>query len=333
MKHILEKLYAHHHLSRAEARDILTGIAESRYNDAQIASFITVFLMRAISTEELEGFRDALLDLCLRIDLGGTPAVDIVGTGGDGKNTFNISTLAAFTVAGAGYKVAKHGNYGVSSACGSSNVLEHLGYRFTADADVLRRQLDAAGICFFHAPFFHPAMRTVAPIRRQLGVKTFFNMLGPLVNPAQPRCSLLGVFSRELGRQYHYLLEKSGREFAIVHALDGYDEVSLTGPFQLRSAGGERLFVPQDLGKKQVAAADLFGGNTVEEAATIFQKILAGAGSEAQNDVVAANAGLAIQCLCPEKSLADCMGEAAESLASGRAGECFRKLVGMQYYF
>lgn len=327
MKKILTHLFEHKKLSRQEARDILVNISNNEYNHAQIAAFMTVYLMRAISVEELQGFRDALLELCLKVDLGAVESIDIVGTGGDGKNTFNISTLSCLLVAGAGYKVTKHGNYGVSSACGSSNVLEHLGYTFTNDADQLKRQLDESNVCFLHAPFFHPAMKAVAPIRRELGVKTFFNMLGPLVNPIQPKHQLLGVFSLELSRLYQYILQQSDRNYTIVYALDGYDEVSLTGDFKLRTQRGEQLLSPAALGEKVLRQKDLHGGDTVPEAGKIFTDILEGKGTAAQIAVVTTNAGLAIQCFKPDQSIEDCIAEAKESLLSKNALNQFKKLV------
>ena len=327
MKKLLNRLYEYQTLSRKEATEVLTQISEGRYNEAQIASFLTVYIMRSITVEELQGFRDALLNLCKPVNLEGLESVDIVGTGGDGKNTFNISTLSSFVVAGAGYKVTKHGNYGVSSVCGSSNVLEHLGYRFTNEVDELKRQLDRANICFFHAPFFHPAMKTVAPIRKQMGVKTFFNMLGPLVNPAQPSHQLLGVFNLGLSRLYEYILQQTDRRFSIVYALDGYDEISLTGPFKLRSNSGEQVLSPEAIGKPRLRQEQLHGGDTVEEAAKIFTDILSGNGSDAQVEVVSANAGLAIHTMKPEVSLETCMAEARESLLSGQALERFGKLI------
>ena len=327
MKKILSHLFEHKKLSREEAREILVNISNNEYNEAQIAAFITVYLMRAMSVEELQGFRDALLELCRPIDLEGMESIDIVGTGGDGKNTFNISTLSSFVVAGAGYKVTKHGNYGVSSACGSSNVLEHLGYTFTNDEEVLKKQLDQANICFFHAPFFHPAMKTVAPIRRQLGVKTFFNMLGPLVNPGQPKYQLLGVFNLELSRLYQYIFQQTQRQFAIVYAMDGYDEISLTGDFKLRDNSGEYMLSPGHLGKPQLSPESLKGGDSVEAAAKIFVDILGGKGTAAQVDVVTANAGMAIHCMKPQQSIEDCIAEATESLLSGSALQKLQQLV------
>lgn len=319
MKSILTSLYQHQRLSRAEAREILINIGTEQYNPAQIASFLTVYMMRAITVDELQGFREALLELCRPIDFGGKPTIDIVGTGGDGKNTFNISTLSAFVIAGAGYPVTKHGNYSVSSKCGSSNVLEALGYTFTNDSDVLRRQLDRAGICFLHAPLFHPAMKTVAPIRRSLGVKTFFNMLGPLVNPAQPDYQLFGVFNQELGRIYQYILQQSDKQFAVVYALDGYDEISLTGGHSLRTHAGEEILYPRDLGFSQLDPAALYGGDTVEEAAKIFLSVLQNEGTEAQKAVVIANAGTAIHCMRGDRPISDCIAEARASLESGSA--------------
>jgi anthranilate phosphoribosyltransferase len=327
MKEILTRLYEHRHLSREEARDILIRIGNDQYNQAQLASFLTVYLMRAISVEELQGFREALLELCRPVDLDGRPAIDIVGTGGDGKNTFNISTLSAFVIAGAGYPVCKHGNYSVSSNCGSSNVLEALGYTFSPDSDELKRQLDEAGICFLHAPLFHPAMKFVAPVRRQLGVKTFFNMLGPLVNPAQPQYQLFGVFNQQLGRLYQYILQDAKKDFSVVYALDGYDEVSLTGPFKRYTPRSEELLEAEDMGLGRYAPEALYGGDTVPEAADIFKRILQGEGTPAQENVVIANAGLAIHTIKPETTLEDCIAEAKESLQSRKALQTLQRLV------
>lgn len=328
MKNILSKLFEHKKLSKVEAREILINISESKYNESQIAAFITVYLMRPIAVEELQGFREALLELCLSVDLEGVEAIDVCGTGGDGKNTFNISTLSAFVLAGAGYKVAKHGNVGVSSSSGSSDVLQHLGYTFSNDADKLKKQLDTTNFCYFHAPLFHPALKTVAPIRKQLGVKTFFNMLGPLVNPAQPTHQLTGVFNLELARLYQYIFQQiPNKKFGIIHALDGYDEVSLTGDFMLKMNNKEETISIQSIGKQEVTPESLFGGDTVAEAADIFMNILRGGGTQAQNDAVAVNTGVAIHCIKPETSLIDCIAEAEESLKSGRALKVLEKVV------
>ena len=297
------------------------------YNPVQVASFATVYNLRPITTEELSGFRDALLDLCVPVDLEGRTTIDIVGTGGDGKHTFNISTTAAVVVAGAGYAVTKHGSYGVSSSVGSSNVLMALGYEFTNDRVVLLRQLDRANLCFFHAPLFHPALKSVVPIRKQLGMKTFFNMLGPLVNPAQPSHQLFGTFSLELARLYHYVLQNDEKRYTVVYALDGYDEIALTGPASIFDQRGHRTLTPEDFELPKVTPSDLYGGDTAEEAARIFLNVLNNEATPAQQAAVCANAGLAIHTLHPEKSLPECVSEARESIHSGRAFATLQALV------
>lgn len=327
MKNILSKLFEHRELDREEAKAVLIEVAHGKYNHIQVSAFTTVYNMRHITLGELEGFRDALLELCVPIDLNGTDTIDIVGTGGDGKNTFNISTTSAFVIAGAGYKVTKHGSYGVSSAVGSSNVLQELGYEFTNDGDILQRQLDQAGICFLHAPLFHPAMKEVVPVRKQLGMKTFFNMLGPLVNPVQPKYQLFGTFSLELARMYQYIMQQTGRQFSIVYALDGYDEISLTGDVKVRTSDRERLLSPEDMGKNRIQPEELYGGETNEEAAAILLSVLKNESTKARQDVVTANAGMAIHCIHPDKSILDCIEEARESIVSGKAFEVFNQLV------
>ncbi|HMU11671.1 MAG TPA: anthranilate phosphoribosyltransferase [Ferruginibacter sp.] len=328
MKKILNYLFEHKSLSREQAREVLYNISKNVYSDAEIASFITVYLMRSIGIDELQGFRDALLELCVAVDLGGYDTMDIVGTGGDGKNTFNISTLSCFIVAGTGNKVAKHGNYGASSISGSSNVMEQLGYRFKADNNSLKKELDEANICFLHAPLFHPALKVVGPIRKNLGVRTFFNMLGPMVNPASPRYQLVGVYNLEMARIYNYMLQQGSSTFTIIHALDGYDEISLTGDTKVISNAGEKIFSAQELGKRMVDPADIHGGNSVEEAAKIFLRILNGEGSWAQNAVVLANSAMALQCTGKYKSYEACYQLAVESLESGRAYQALQKLTG-----
>lgn len=328
MKEILNQLFDHKKLDKAQAKEVLMKISKDIYNPAEIAAFITVYLMRGISIDELKGFREALLELCIPIDLEGRQTIDVCGTGGDGKNTFNISTLSAFVIAGAGYQVTKHGNYGVSSACGSSNVLEHLGYSFTNERDTLLRQLDAANICFFHAPLFHPALKSVGPIRRQLGVKTFFNMLGPIVNPAQPSHQLVGVFNLKLQRLYQYLLEETKISYSIVHALDGYDEISLTGDAKVVSSNhGEFILSPSEMKLDKLDPESIFGGNTVEEAAGIFTDVLENKGTTAQENVVMANAALAIDCFKDESDLSSSLREAKTSLKEGRALDVFQKAL------
>ncbi|MEH0158667.1 anthranilate phosphoribosyltransferase [Limibacter armeniacum] len=326
MKEILNQLFEYKSLSREQAKEILINLAQGQYNSSQMAAFLTIYLMRSITVEELTGFRDAMLELCLKVDLDEYEAVDIVGTGGDGKNTFNISTLSSFIVAGAGQHVTKHGNNGVSSVSGSSNVLASLGYQFTNDKDTLKRSLDEANICFLHAPLFHPAMKNIAPVRKELGVKTFFNILGPLVNPSFPKRQFLGVFSLEVARLYAYLQQQTDNYFSIIHALDGYDEISLTGDFKMISNQGEYLLSPSDLGLPKINQDDLYGGDTVEAAAKVFTNILEGQGTQSQNAAVLANAGMAISCakqVSPEEGVA----MAKESLESGRALESLKKLL------
>ena len=326
MKQLLNRLINHESISSEEAKQVLVNISEGQYNQSQIASFLTVYMMRSITLEELQGFRDALLELCIAVDLKDFNPIDLCGTGGDGKDTFNISTLSSFVTAGAGVNVAKHGNYGVSSACGSSNVMEHLGIKFSNDKDFLKNSIDKTGICVLHAPMFHPAMKNVAPIRRELGVKTFFNMLGPMVNPSFPKNQMVGVFNLELQRLYGYLYQQTDKNYSIVHALDGYDEISLTGKTKVISNNTETMFYPEDLGVKQIEQSAIFGGNTVEDAAKIFVNVISGEGTEAQNNVVCANAGLAIA-TSKQISHKDGYELAKESLLSGKAKTTLNKLI------
>jgi anthranilate phosphoribosyltransferase len=330
MKKILNFLFEHKSLSREQARDALVNISQGTYNEAEITAFITVYLMRSITIAELQGFRDALLELCIRVDLDGQEVMDIVGTGGDGKNTFNISTISCFIVAGTGNKVAKHGNYGASSVSGSSNVMEQLGYRFKNDEATLKRELDRANICFLHAPMFHPALKIVAPIRKNLGIRTFFNMLGPMVNPAFPQHQLVGVYSLEMARIYNYMLQQTTSNFTIIHSLDGYDEISLTGDAKIITNEGERIMTPAQLGKRAVSALDISGGNSVEEAAQIFQRILKGNGSWAQNAVVLANSAMALECTGKYNDYDECYQLAVESLESGKALRALETLCAVQ---
>jgi anthranilate phosphoribosyltransferase len=325
MKHILNRLINHDQLTKTESREVLVNISEGKYNHSQIASFLTVYMMRSITVEELEGFRDALLDLCLAVDFSAYNAIDLCGTGGDGKDTFNISTLSSFITAGAGVNVTKHGNYGVSSVSGSSNVMEHLGIKFSNDKDFLKRSMDEVGMCVLHAPLFHPAMKNVAPIRRELGVKTFFNMLGPMVNPAFPSNQLVGVFNLELARMYGYLYQKGDKNFTILHALDGYDEISLTGATKAITNHTEMMLEPADFGVSPHLQKDIYGGDSVESSAKIFMDVISGKGTDAQNNVVCANAGMAIatvQGLTPLQGFE----KAKESLFSGKAAQKLSKL-------
>ncbi|MGV3538278.1 MAG: anthranilate phosphoribosyltransferase [Rufibacter sp.] len=332
MKQILQQLIEHKTLSKQTAKEVLINITRGQANASQMAAFMTVYLMRNITVDELEGFREAMLELCLQPELGTDQVIDLCGTGGDGKETFNMYTLSSFVVAGAGYKVAKHGNNGVSSVCGSSNVMAHLGYSFTNDSEALRDQLEKANLCFMHAPLFHPAMKEVAPIRKELGVKTFFNMLGPMINPAKPHFQLVGVFSLELMRLYNYLYQKTGKRFVLLHSLDGYDEVSLTGAFKMVTPQGEQLLQPSDLGLPTYDASDLYGGETVEHAAQIFMNVLEGRGTQAQQDAVVANAGLGIYCSDERLTLPEALQKARQTLASGKALHTFNQLLATQPY-
>ena len=326
MKEILSELIEHRSLSKETAKKVLVDLASAKYNPSQMSAFMTVYMMRAITIDELQGFRDAMLELCIPIRFD-EPVMDVCGTGGDGKNTFNISTLSSFVVAAAGQPVSKHGNVGVSSICGSSNLLQHFGYEFTNNSDELRKSLDRANIFFMHAPLFHPAMKNVGSIRKELGIKTFFNMLGPMVNPAFPPRQLVGVFSLELARQYGYLYQNTKKDFVILHDLQGYDEISLTGPFKMYTNSGEKIVEPSDLGLPQVEAIGLKGGETIEESAKIFLQILEGKGTEAQNSVVIANAGMALYAGQQKDSIKSAIEKARESLTSGKALETFKKLL------
>lgn len=327
MKDILNRLIEHQSLDKTQARTVLYEMAQGKYNEHQVAAFLTVYMMRSITVAELEGFRDAMLDLCLAVDLADFDTIDLCGTGGDGKNTFNISTLSSFVVAGAGQPVAKHGNNGVSSVCGSSNLLNYFGYTFTNDEDQLRREIDRANICFLHAPLFHPAMKNVAPIRKNLAVKTLFNMLGPMINPASPRKQLVGVFSLELARLYGYLYQQTDKNFIILHSLDGYDEISLTGDAKMITNEGERLMTPEKLGLTAILPETIFGGEDIGSSAKIFEKVIRGQGTREQNDVILANAGLALYCADPSAGLEASVDKARESLMSGRALDAFKKLT------
>jgi len=330
MKAILNKLYEYQSLDKQEAYEALLSIGNGDCNHAHITGLLSAFLMRKPTIEEFKGFQQAMMELCLPIDLSDFDVIDIVGTGGDGKNTFNISTLSAFVVAGAGVHVAKHGNYAASSVSGSSNVLEYLGYRFTDSTDVLRQQLEEYRICFLHAPLFHPAMKRVASIRKDLGIRTFFNLLGPIINPAQPKKQLLGVSQLEYARIYNYLLQDTNQDYTIVHALDGYDEISLTGNFKVLTKNTEAIITPAALGLDTIQPHEISGGDTIEDAANIFIKVLKGNGTLAQKQVVIANSGYAIHCAKPEISLADSLVMAAESLQSQKAYNIFKNLTNSQ---
>ena len=330
MKKILQHLFEHKTLSQQQAKDVMLNIAKGVYNDTEITAFITVFLMRSITIDELQGFRDGLLELAVPVNLNGYDVIDIVGTGGDGKNTFNISTLACFIVAGAGKKVAKHGNYGATSVSGASNVMEFLGYKFKNHNDQLKKEIEETNFCFLHAPLFHPALKAVAQIRKNIGFRTFFNMLGPMVNPANPQYQLVGVYNLEMARIYNYLLQQTGKPFTIIHSLDGYDEISLTNDTKVITQKGEKVLSAEELGKRMVSASDITGGNSVEEAATTFLQILKGKGSWAQNAVVLANAAMALKCTGSYNNYDEAYNAAVESLEGGKAHQRLQKLISLQ---
>ncbi|QZE14114.1 anthranilate phosphoribosyltransferase [Halosquirtibacter laminarini] len=327
MKEILSYLFGYHQLSSSQAEEILMEIAEGKFTDSEISSFLTVFNMRQISIDELDGFRNALLKLSVPIDLSDYNAIDLCGTGGDGKDTFNISTLTAFVVAGAGYHVAKHGNYGASSSCGSSNVMEYLGYRFKKNKKEIQQEIEETGITFLHAPLFNPAMKHVAPVRRALGLKTFFNMLGPLVNPAQPNNQMVGVFNLELARMYQYLFQKSNKRYTIVHSLDGYDEISLTSPFKLIQNDCERTINPIELGFTKLQGSELASSGDIKGTAKIFTDVLQNKATRAQQEVVVCNAAFAIQTIDAHCSLEEAKQRAIESLQKGAAFDVFKKII------
>lgn len=327
MKQLLYRLFEHQYLNKDEASRLLQDIAAGKYNEAQVASLITVFLMRSISVEEIIGFRSALLEMSLPVDLSEYPFIDIVGTGGDGKNTFNISTAACFVVAGAGYHVIKHGNYGATSVSGASNVMEQHGVTFTTDIGKLRKSMDECRVAYLHASLFNPALKAVAPVRKNLAVRTFFNILGPLVNPANPPYQLLGVYNLPLFRLYSYVYQAGNIQFGVVHSLDGYDEISLTDDFKVMMPGCEKIYTPEVLDFNRTKESDLYGGDTPKEAARIFDAVLANKATVAQRDCVIANAAFAIQVICPEKKIDVCIAEATESLKSGNAKAIFDKFL------
>lgn len=330
MKETLEFLYQGGTLNRDEAKEVLVKIGNNSYSEIEISSFLTVYLMREIMPAELAGFSDALLQLCLPVDLGDYPTIDVCGTGGDSKNTFNISTISAFILAGAGIRVSKHGNYGVSSPVGSSNILEHFGYRFSNDTRRLYREVEKAGITYMHAPLFHPAMKYVAPVRKALRTKTFFNMLGPMINPARPAYQLVGVYSPPVQQLYSQVYRESGKQYMILHGLDGYDEISLTGKVHLIGNEYEETMESSDFGMERVTPADLYGGNTTAEAASIFMNVLKNESTVAQKNVILANTAAAIRCVNNHLSWPDCVATARESLESGRALDSFNRLISMQ---
>ncbi|GGE94767.1 anthranilate phosphoribosyltransferase [Chishuiella changwenlii] len=326
MRKLLNLLFENYTLTEDEAYKIMVEISEEKYSPIELASFLTIFNMRNITLDELKGYRRALLDLCIKIDLP-KDAIDIVGTGGDGKDTFNISTLSSFVLAGAGEKVIKQGNYGASSVSGSSNMLDNFGYNFTTDQGQLKKEVEEIGITFLHAPLFHPALAKVAPIRKGLAVKTFFNLMGPLVNPVQPNFQNLGTYDVKTARLYHYVMQNSGIEYSISTALDGYDEISLTSPTKVYNNYGEFILESKDFGLNTLSAEDIRGGNSIVDNSRIFLNVLEGNSTQAQKEVVLANSALALQTIYPSKNLIECVAIANESLESKKALNIFTKLI------
>ena len=327
MKNLLKDLYNHKIMSKEESKAALISLTDGSANSSQISSFLTVFLMRDITSEELDGFREAMIELSLDVDIDGDELIDLCGTGGDGKDTFNISTISSFVVAGSGIKVAKHGNYGVSSSCGSSNIISHLGHEFSNDISSLKYSLDKSNICFLHAPLFHPSLKNISPVRIELGVKTFFNMLGPMVNPIQPKSQLVGVFNSNIFRLYSHIYSKTNKSYCIVHSIDGYDEVSLTGSFKLFSNNQDLMLEPKDLGFNVIDSVKLSGGKNIKESSKIFLDILKNKGTSEQVDAVLANSGLAIYCAKKLNSIKDGIEIARESLESGKAYNCLKPFI------
>jgi anthranilate phosphoribosyltransferase len=318
MKNTLEYLFEGNTLSRADAKKSLLEVGKGMHSEVEFASFLTVFKMRSITSDELAGFRDAMAELCMVTDLSEYEAIDVVGTGGDGKNTFNISTLACFIIAGAGVNVAKHGNYAVSSTSGSSNLIELMGYKFSNDPAKLKNDLDKSNFCFMHAPLFHPAMKHIAPVRRALKVQTFFNILGPMINPSSPKYQVLGVNNEENFNHYKNVYEMLDVNYTIINSNDGYDEVSLTDSTRFVQKETEGFFSPSDFGFEKIHPETIYGGDSIKEAARIFLNILEGKGSTEQNNVVVANAAVGLNLVFPEKSLPECVDMASESLKSGK---------------
>ena len=328
MKPYLNQLIDNQNLTTQQAQEALLKIGQGDVNNSQIAAFLMGIQQKGITVDELEGFREAMLSLAVQIDLSDFDAMDIVGTGGDGKDTFNISTTSAFVIAGAGQHIAKHGNHGVSSSVGSSTVLEHLGVKFTNDESYLKQKLETAGICYMHAPLFHPAMKYVAPIRKELGMKTFFNILGPLLNPAKVQKQFSGVYSLRVFDLYAQLFGRTAAKFAIIYDLAGYDEVSLTNDFQISSHtnNDKSIISPKSLGFDLQQQTDIYGGGTIEESATILINILKNTATEAQTNVVLANAGFALS-IAKDLSIEEGIAQAKESLLSGKAYLCLKKLT------
>lgn len=328
IKAIFNRLLNHEELKREETKELLIAITRGELNDAEIAALLTAIQMRGISVEELLGFRDGILATGVPVPLDCDRYIDVVGTGGDRKNTFNISTTACFVIAGAGYKVAKHGNYAATSVSGASNVIKNHGVNFTADLDKLNRSINECGIVYLHAQLFAKAMKFVGAIRKALPFPTFFNLLGPIINPSKPQCQLLGVANLDQMRLYQHVYQKIGIDYGIVNSIDGYDEISLTGPFKVTTADYERVFKPAELGFDIAKPEEIQAGATEEEAKEIFDNVLTNKALPAQKNIVLANAAFGIQVYEKgKKSIEECIEIARESIDSGKALNTFKKFV------
>jgi anthranilate phosphoribosyltransferase len=323
----LRTLFTGERLNHESAREVFLEVLSGKLPAAQIAAFLTVFQTRPVSLDELEGFQKAMLERAITIDFGTVEILDLCGTGGDHKNTFNVSTLAAFVVAACGVPVAKHGNYGSSSHCGSSNVLEALGFTFSPSLDLLRDDLEKHNLCFIHAPLFHPALKVLAPVRKELGFRTIFNLLGPLANPARPRRQLIGVTDQKTANIYSGILRRQGLHFSVVFSADGYDEISLTGAWKVASTSADTAYQPEDLGFPRVEPALLAIGPHISDATKAFLNILQNKADRLQSEVIIANAGFAVAVARPEISLENCIQMAREALHSGRAFQIFKEMT------
>ncbi|MCQ2266888.1 MAG: anthranilate phosphoribosyltransferase [Bacteroidaceae bacterium] len=327
MKQYLLRLIEGETLQREDTHHIMLNVTKEQYSEHQIAALLMALQTRGVTVDELLGFRDGLLETGKYVNFEDQNTLDIVGTGGDGKNTFNISTCSAFVIAGAGYKVTKHGNGGSTSVSGASNVLQGHGVKFTDNEDTLRRSLDEAGICYFHAPLFAYGMKFVGSTRRALQVPTCFNLLGPLVNPCHPKNSLHGTANQSQLRLYTAVHQKIGDKYGVVTSYDGYDEISLTSGFKMTTNHFEKVFTPKDLGFNYVEPMDIYGGQTAEEAMKIFDSVLEGTCTEAQKNVILANAACGISVMERNLSIEESVAIARESLESGKALRAFKKFV------
>jgi anthranilate phosphoribosyltransferase len=327
MQATLTELIQHRSLTKSQAKEIILGIGNDAFSDHEIVGLMVSLQTRSLTLDEIQGFREALLELAITPEIDASNAIDLCGTGGDGKNTFNISTTTSFVLASMGHQVVKHGNYGVSSMCGSSNVLEQLGVKFSNDSEDLNEQKEQFNLCFLHAPLFHPVMKKVAPLRKSLGIPTFFNIMGPLVNPVQPAYQLTGTFSLELARIYHHVLSPHRKNYSVLHSMDGYDEISLTGDTRVFSKLDDTILNATSVNVESINSQEIHGGNSTEEAAQILTSILKGEGTSAQNNVVALNTAQGIITLNPSQKIDEVFAIALAHIQSGEAFRHFESFI------